>query len=204
MGAKPRRSRIAMTAIGVVWLGLTAGAVGSQQVRTSPLVPRNPGGATGVISPVVVAQWFTNRTGGVEELELLVLWRGTPGWFLQSGGSGGSDSGAGSDYTWMKFGAVSVSLDFDEATRRVTIQGKDVALADNNVLFVDDVDATSGPRVAGAMAVSRAMPASFGQIAPILRSSSRIMSFLRCDAGDGSSRRQVLQTLCLQNVGVER
>lgn len=112
--------------------------------------------------------------------------------------------GHGRHYTWLKYGAVSVSLDFDETTRPVTIQGKDVALSDNNVLFVDEVESSSGPRVAGMMAVSRAMPGSFGQIAPILRSSSRIMSFLRCDAGEGSSRRALLQTLCLQNVGVER
>lgn len=204
MCGKLRSSRVATITIGVVGLLLTAQSVGGQQLRPSPIAPRNPGGATGIISPVVVAQWFTNRKAGVEELELLVLWRGTPGWFLQPGGSGGSDSGAGSHNTWMKYGAVSVSLDFDETTRRVTIQGKDVALADNNVLFVDDVDRSSGPRVTGAIAVSRAMPGSFGQIAPILRGSSRIMSFLRCDAGAESSRRAVLQTLCLQNIGVER
>ena len=204
MGAKPRYSRVVTIGIGLVWLVLSAGSVGGQQSSPAPIVLGNPGGATGVISPVVVAQWFTNRKAGVEELELLVLWRGMPGWFLQPGGSGGSDSGTGSHSTWIKYGAVSVSLEFDATTRRVIIQGKEVTLSDNNVLFVDDVDLSSGPRVVGMMAVSRAMPGSFGQIAPILRSSSRIMSFLRCDAGEGSSRQALLQTLCLQNVGVER
>ena len=197
--------RVATITIVLAWLILTAWSAGGQQSRAAPIILGDRGGATSIISPVVVAQWFTNRKAGVEELELLVLWRGTPGWFLQTpGGSGGSDSGTGSHYTWIKYGAVSLSLDFDETTRRVTIQGKDVTLSENNVLFVDDVDLPSGPRVADMMVVSRAMPGSSGQIAPVLRNSSRIMSFLRCDAGEGSPRQASLQTLCLQNVGVER
>ena len=103
MGATPRGSRLATITIGVAWLVLAAGSVGGQQSRPSSLVPRNPGGGTSVISPVVVARWFTNRKAEVEELELLVLWRGTPGWFLQPGGSGSSGSGTGSHYTWMKY-----------------------------------------------------------------------------------------------------
>jgi hypothetical protein len=43
-----------------------------------------------------------------------------------------------------------------------------VALADNNVPFVDDVDRSTGARIIDAMAVSRAMPGSAGQIAPIV------------------------------------
>jgi len=46
---------------------------------------------TSIISPEVMATWFTTRAAnGVEQLELLVLWRGMPGWFLDPGGSGGS------------------------------------------------------------------------------------------------------------------
>ncbi len=191
----------------VVLLALTvaSGDVRAQQSRTTPITPLQSGGATSVISPVVVAQWFTNRKTGVEELELLVLWRGAPGWFLQPGGAGGSFSGTGTqNYTWIKYGSVSLSLDFDAAKRIVTIQGKELVLAGNNVLFVDDVDTPSGPRVAGAIAVSRSMPGSSGQIAPVLRSSPRIMSYLQCEAGHESVSRALLDTLCLQNVGVAR
>ena len=204
MGAMLRRLEVPVVTVGFIWLGLSASSVASRQTKPSPIVPRNSGGATSVISPVVVAQWFTNRRDGVEELELLVLWRGTPGWFLQPGGSGGSGAATGDHHTWLKFGAVDLSLDFDEATRRVMLQGHGVPLAENNVLFVDEVDGPSGPRVVGTMAVSRGMPGSAGQIAPVLRSAPRIMSFLRCNAGDESPRRALFRTLCLQNVGVER
>ena len=196
--------RVALIAFGLIWLGVFADIASGQQVRPSPITPRNTGGGTGGISPVVVAQWFTNRVAGVEELELLILWRGSPGWFMQPGGYGDSGGAPGTHRTWMRVGAVDVSMEFDQATRRITIQGATpIALGANNVVFVDDVESSNGPRVLGAMAVARAMPGSAGQIAPILRSSPRIMSFLRCDAGQDSPNRARLKMMCLQNVGVE-
>jgi hypothetical protein len=190
-------------ALGLLTLVGPAPVSGQASSRT-PLTSLTVGGATSVISPVVVAQWFTSRKAGVEELALLVLWRGTPGWFLQPGGSGGSRASDSPAYTWIKYGEVSLSLDFDVARRIATIQGKTLALSDNNVLFVDSVDTPNGPQVAGMMAVPSAMPGSAGQIAPLLRQSPRIMSFLRCDAGNESPRKAVLQPLCLQSVGVAR
>jgi hypothetical protein len=57
---------------------------------------------TSVISPVVMASWFTARgPSGPEQLELLVLWRGTPAWFFDPGGSGGSGGGTAPYYTWI-------------------------------------------------------------------------------------------------------
>jgi hypothetical protein len=188
--------------VSVLLLGSASGD--AQSVRPTPVSPRQFGGGTSPISPVVVAQWLTIRKGNVEQLELLVLWRGTPGWFLQPGGSGGSGGATNPSSNWIKRGDVTLSLDFDEVTRVAAVQGRAVTLNDNNVLFVDDVDGPAGPRVEGMISVVRAMPGSFGQIAPILRSSPRIMSFLRCDAGSDSPQRAQLQPLCMQNVGAER
>ena len=200
-------SRIDSAAIGLLVLiaVLCTGVSRAQPSRNSPMGSRSSGGATSVISPVVVAQWFTSRRGTTEQLELLVLWRGTPGWFLQPGGSGGSGFGASSpDYTWIKYGSVTLSLDFDATKRTATVQGQNVPLADNNLLFVDDVDGPTGPRVTGTMAIPRAMPGSSGQIGPVLAKSLRIMSYLRCDAGSESPQKALLEPLCLQNVGVAR
>jgi hypothetical protein len=204
----PRRARwprVATIAIGVICLGLAADFSSGQAVKPSPIVPRTQGGGKGGISPVVVAEWFTHRVGGVEQLELLILWRGTPGWFLQPGTYADSGGEPGGHNTWMKLGSIEVSMAFDDASRRIRIQGKEaIALGKDNVLFVDDVDGPSGPRVVGSMSVARAMPGSAGQIAPIVKSSPRIMAFLRCDAGDDSPRRERLRMMCLTNIGVER
>jgi hypothetical protein len=156
------------------------------------------------MSPVVVAQWFTHGKAGVEELQLLVLFRGSPGWFLHPGGSGRSGGIGGPAYTWIKYGDVMLTLDYDAARRTATVQGKVLPLSGNNVLFLDDVDRASSPRVAGMMTISSAMPGSSAQIAPLLRGSPRIMLFLRCEAGNESPQRALLEPLCLQNVGAAR
>jgi hypothetical protein len=86
-----------------------------------------------------------------------------------------------------------------------TIQGKQVTLAKDNVVFVDDVDVPDGPRVTGTMSVDRVMPGSAGQIGLVLKKSREIMSFLRCDATlPGVPGRAMLEGLCLQNIGVAR
>jgi hypothetical protein len=160
------------------------------------------GSTTSVISPVVVASWFTDRTDGFEELELLVLWRGSPGWFQRPGGAGGTSDGLnGPFYDWLKYGDVTLSVEYDPQHHTARIQDTPLSVANNNVVFVDDVDAPSGARVAGMTAVPRLMPGSAGQIGLVLRNSPTIMSFLRCDTPTSSPR---LRGLCLQNVGVAR
>lgn len=160
------------------------------------------GSTTSTISPVVVASWFPSRTNGFEELELLVLWRGSPGWFQHPGGAGGTSDGLnGPFYDWLKYGDVTLSLEYDPQHKTARIQGSSLAVDKNNVVLVDDVDAPSGPRITGVTVVPRAMPGSAGQIGLILRNSPIIMAFLRCDAAPTVSS---LRGLCLQNVGVAR
>jgi len=201
-----RKSGKAIALIGLfVVIPMLRGGVGHAQRSNAPISGQFTFGATGVISSVVVAEWFTSRRASTEQLELLVLWRGSPGWFLQPGGSGHSGSGADDPhYTWIKYGSVTLSLDFDPAKRTVTVQGKNVVLADNNVLFVDDVDGPTGPHVTGTMTIARSMPGSAGQIGLVLQKSPRIMSFLRCDAASESPQKAFLESLCLQNVGLVR
>ena len=165
---------------------------------------------TSIISPVVMASWFTARAAnGVEQLELLVLWRGMPGWFLDPGGSGGSGGGTAPYYTWITRihgnRTLTLTLDYDSTKRLAVVQGTRLELAGNNVVFVDDVDSPDGPRVTRKMSVARAMPGSAGQIGLVLRESPEIMSFLRCDSAPPSGpNRPLLEHLCLQNIGVVR
>ena len=165
---------------------------------------------TSVISPVVMASWFTSRApNGVEQLELLVLWRGTPGWFLDPGGSGGSGGGSAPYSTWIKRirgnRTLTLTLDYDPPKRLAVVQGTRLELAGNNVVFVDDVDSPDGPRVIRTMSIARAMPGSWGQIGLVLRESPEIMSFLRCDSAPSSGPAGIaLEHLCLENIGVVR
>jgi hypothetical protein len=100
---------------------------------------------------------------------------------------------------------LTLTLAYDSAKRLAIVQGKRVELAENNVLFVDDVDSPNGPRVTRTMNIPRAMPGSSGQIGLALRESPAIMSFLRCDAAPASGEnRLLLEGLCRQNIGVVR
>jgi hypothetical protein len=93
------------------------------------------GFTTVIMSPVVVANWLTERQpDGREALELLVLWRGSVGWFLGAGGSGASGGGpAGHPHVTITYSGLRFTLDFDSRKRIATVQGKTLDLAGDNV-----------------------------------------------------------------------
>src|SRR5687767_7702756 len=118
-----------------------------------------PGGGsnsgTAPASPSVMA----TEVGSVDAtgrgtLQLLILWRGTPGWFLRGGGSsssgGGGSMGPGSETIfshWISQGGVNLTVRLDPAARKLWIQDKEIALDDANVVLVDGVDSPAGPSV---------------------------------------------------------
>jgi len=161
------------------------------------------------ISPAVYATSFTTATAGRPlQLSLLVLWRGTPGWFLEGDGSSGSSgggSGSGMLSLTLKYGGLHLSVMFNEPKRIVMIQDdKPFELKENNVVFVDEVDAASGPRVIGMTRVGPDMPGSGVELGDLLRPSARIVDFLRCDAKSPTGRGQaMLDTLCERMLGIK-
>jgi len=174
-------------------------------VGAASQAPESSTNPTMLISPTVEATWFATGRGGVDHLDPLVLWRGTPGWFMEPGGSSGGRSGrSGAPRTsWVTRGTLRLTVEFHSEKRVAAIQGQLLDLADHNVVLVDDVDAPTGPRVTKMLTVARAMPGSAGQIGLVLRESPEIMSFLRCDATRPDGRGQAyLSRLCLQNIGI--
>jgi hypothetical protein len=155
--------------------------------------PRQPSSASNVVlSPAVVAYWQTHDNGdGTGSLDLLILWRGTPGWFLRGDGSSGGGVGGGGFGHWtishtMTYGDVSVSFDlissspdFDPATTVAQILGSEIGLRDTNVVLIDGVD--SGPPT--IVATQHVDPAFTGRdpVAVIVKRSPELFEFLRCD-----------------------
>jgi hypothetical protein len=110
-----------------------------------------------VASPTVVASWasYENYADG-SETTLLVLWRGTPGWFSKggrggSGGGGGSSGGdgAGYAYDYVSEGGLTFMMEFDYDKRIVKILNQEISLRETNVVLVDFVDSTNGPTIVG-------------------------------------------------------
>lgn len=117
-------------------------------------------------------------------LRLLVLWRGTPGWAVGARQDSGGGEGDGNFRVGITRGDVSLDLWVSPAKGQARLQGKKLETlpAGTNVLFVDTVD--SGPVIARKMSVdigSANVDPRKGSIVPLLRSSSAIVEYLRCD-----------------------
>ena len=107
---------------------------------------------TAPVSPSVMATEMTVvDAAGRGTLQLLILWRGSPGWFRQGGGTGGGGSMGPGQTTirseWISQGGVDLTVRFDPAARKVWIQDREIALDDANVVLVDGVDSPAGPQV---------------------------------------------------------
>jgi hypothetical protein len=138
----------------------------------------------GSLSPSVVATWeMTGEPGaGSSNLDLLVLWRGKPGWFderVDGIAAGGSDH-----VHRILSPRGNMELRFDPNGRTVSINGQLITLRGANVLLLDDVDKPGGTRVAGTARgdtpSSRSGP-SLDPLTAIMRSSPPLFDFLRCD-----------------------
>jgi hypothetical protein len=101
-----------------------------------------------IVSSTVVATFCGHRQGENEMLDLLILWRGKPGWFqrhhLGGGGGGGSRRfGAGTNGRVSEhkiYGDVTIAFDADFDTNVVTIGRSTMKLDHVNTVIVDDVD----------------------------------------------------------------
>jgi len=166
---------------------------------------------TGVVSPAVVATWIVREApDGVPRLELLVLWRGTPGWFMKSESEGssvsgssqaGGEDGRGVIVERLVYGSVRLDLEFDQRQRSVRLLDHDVSVEFDNVILVDNVDEADGPTIAATRRVEPEFPESPG-VHAIIRRSPDLVEFLRCDARVPDSNAQpMFDAMCARVTG---
>jgi hypothetical protein len=143
------------------------------------------GGTDLVVSSTVVASWIAHHdNGGPTQLDLLVLWRGTPGWFTRAGGGGGSNGGStsrdGTQVVTMgiNYGNIHYDLALDLQARRVTVGTREIVLGSNNVLLIDDVDREAGARVVGMQQIDPVIPNGGLGISQLLRQSRELTDYL--------------------------
>lgn len=124
-----------------VMIGVTALTAAACQSRESASCQSD------IVSSTVVATFCGHRQGDNEVLDLLILWRGKPGWFqrhqLGSGGGGSRLFGAGTNGQVSEhktYGDVTIAFDANFDTNVVTIGRSTVKLDHINTVIVDDVD----------------------------------------------------------------
>ncbi len=173
------------------------------------------------VSPSAMATFICRvDPGGGGALELLILWRGRPGWISGDGqsrggsgsGGGGSIGGRGGPVTrteWLTQGGVSLHVQFEPQAGRLWIQDREVPLNGGNAVMVDDVDSPGGPRVVSTLRIdpsfeavsergqqSRMMPP---RVQEFIRRAPELVEFLRCDvqpAGLQPYEQKVFEMMC--------
>lgn len=166
-------------------------------------------GSNRVISPTVVAYSQQHDSGdGTNSLDLLVLWRGTPGWFMRGDASAGGDSGRGGFGHWtmthtMSYGDIrltirlqSTSKEFEPATTVLSILDREVPLRNTNVVLIDGADSGT-PTIVGTQHVDPTF-AGPDAIAAIIKRSRDLFQFLQCDAALSDPVQGAIRARCEQ------
>jgi hypothetical protein len=149
-----------------------------------------------IASPAVVASWRARDSyADGSTTTLLVLWRGTSGWFA-AGGRGGSSgsSGGGGGFglshadEYLTYGGRTFTMQFDDDKKIVRLLNQEISLKDTNVVLVDFVDSTGGPAIVGYRWVEPAPPpppivagGAADPIAGVIMRSPELYEYLRCD-----------------------
>ncbi|HET9832861.1 MAG TPA: hypothetical protein VFP91_14150 [Vicinamibacterales bacterium] len=142
------------------------------------------------VSPTVVASW-TSRTRGTDTDTLLVLWRGSPGWFAKTGVSGGSSGGSvlghSQETQYFHAGGREFTMEFIDDRRVVKILNQEILLTTFNVVLVDGVDSTAGPVIVERRWVEPGAPlppivagAASDPVAGVISRSPALIEYLQC------------------------
>jgi hypothetical protein len=141
-----------------------------------------------VVSPTVVASFISHTEYSVGQFTLLVLWRGSPGWFTRGSGHSGSSGGGGGfgesrGFQRFSYGGLSFELQFDWTAASVKLLDRDVSLRETNFILVDNVDLTSGPVLVDARRID--VPSELGNeidtIRIFINRSPELYDYLQCD-----------------------
>jgi hypothetical protein len=157
-------------------------------------------GSTQPISPVAVVSWVSVSGSGGMLLDLAVVWRGSPGWFMvnsHGGSSGGSGGGSGAGYrTAQRYGNVEVGFTLKDSPLIVTIGNNSIDLGDHNVVLVDGVDDPSGPKILKSLRIDPEF-SNRRELEAVLGRSAEVVSFLRCDVKlDNPAQQRTIDIFC--------
>ncbi|HQX80744.1 MAG TPA: hypothetical protein PKW63_03250 [Vicinamibacterales bacterium] len=161
-------------------------------------------------SAVTLVTWVLHSTEQGADPGLLVIWRGSPGWFFANGSPQRSSGGGSRDgySATMNYGGVDLSLVFKARPRSVIIQDKIVNVGTDTVVLVDDVDGVDGPRVVGTLRVDLSGVSGrieMEQLGRVLSQSPEAAAFLKCDVlWKGSGPYATLTPVCRAIAGRQR
>lgn len=177
MGYRPLHRVMWPTRVAAMIAALLAAVVAVAQEPKSlpPLVEQNR-----PVSPSVVGTLLLRANA----VELILLWRGRPGWYLGtrklSGGEGGP---AGTRHGEIAYGNTTLRYLYQPGKRTLDVQGVRIVLTGReNVVLVDHVDETPASVVVDVDTATGQLDAST-TLGAFLGTSKKAGPFLRCDTG---------------------
>ena len=154
-----------------------------------PLQPRDSSRCqVEIVSSTVITTICGHPAGDREALDLFIIWRGTPGWFLKREDVLGSrdvvrDFATGKDgrvAQYRTYANVTVGFDADFGARTVRIDGDTFSLTHNNTIVVDQVDTPHLRRVASTFRVETTLPSSANPSLVLARQWARVRAAFQC------------------------
>ena len=145
---------------------------------------------TQFMSAAVVATGCTHAVSGHRVLDLLIIWRGAPGWFQRSENGGvvtdvtrdfaRGEQGRVAQFTTYADITVGFDAHFDDQT--VSVDTAVISLANQNAIVVDDVDLPHTRRIVKTLRVDPVLPERGNTLLIVARRSSEVRNVLECDA----------------------
>ena len=182
-----------MLTVLIVLAAMTSSAAPPPQRATAPAATRPPATTqTQSVSGSTVATLVTQDWSAVD---LLVLWRGQPGWFMvpdyqaSTGGSGPLFDGT------LFFAGHLFNWDINFVTRIAHIAGSRLDLKERNVVLVDGIDASAGPRIVKTLKVDENPSVDFPAVGPLVWRIPELAAFLQCDQRFADAKVQMLHGL---------
>jgi len=173
---------------------------------SGPLQGQAFGGSSSsrVVSPTVVATYRAHENGdGTTILDLVVLWRGSPGWFMRvNGSSSGSGlyGGFGQTYSyqWAAYGGITLMVEYDSARSTAKIRDREISLTNANVALIDGVDSDK-PTFLGTQWIDPSLSGTGDPVPTIMKRSPELFDFLRCDlTRPDQAQQMILALICDQ------
>jgi hypothetical protein len=142
-----------------------------------------------IVSSTVVATFCGHRQGANEMLDLLMVWRGAPGWFHNRpfgsvGGGGFNWFGAGTKgHVGMHqtYGNVTINFEVDFDANNLTIGDRTVALGRMNTILVDNVDRSGVHQISAMRWTEPRLPLGGEVNVVLVQRSGELLSELQCD-----------------------
>ena len=157
-------------------------------VAWSKLPREQPSCQYNIVSSTVVTAYCSHRVGEDEVLDLLIAWRGQPGWFQGhegvTGGGGTREFGARTNGTvsqYAIYNGVRIAFDADFNAGTVSIGNLSVPLEGVNTILIDGVGLPDAQRKSTMLRIEPPLPLGVDVNLVLARRSRELRQFLRCD-----------------------